>query len=183
MSRREIVINTLLGIFLVSVFAAPFVAGVAAIAYFVRFLSRLGVHEDVAFYGLVGLIGLVGCVQQWRRHLWLNASFSVAVITLVVSGRYFDAIDPLLLGASSMWSIFLLFVIPREDRLRPWEFVLGFTLVATGFVLNAGLLGRGTLGAVVADCALLITFAWIGILLRQGRYQTSKPDALSPTNT
>lgn len=182
MSSREIVINTLCGILLLLVFAAPLGVVIVAAGYALGFLSKtlisFGFPTDAIVYVLIGGVVLVSGLQQVVKKMWLNALFSFAMLPLAVWALLGDR------GDAHITALFLFLlaisVSPRRERLRAWEFVSGIFL-AVGVILSR------TYGSnsshMLADCVLIIAFAWLLFQSRRGQIEPANVRSLPPASS
>jgi len=189
MSRRETVVNTLLGIFLVAVFLLPFllffvVAGyvLQALDHGARYLLPGVVHysSSLIFLSLLCLLSLVYGVTHLRRRRWQSAFLSFAILPMIVSVWFADVHSPLGRDALWMWPAFLIVAIPTDSRLTRFEFIVGASTVAAAVSANTGLLGSGSLARTIADCVLVGLFTWFVIDVRQRWSSPKTPGPEAP---
>jgi hypothetical protein len=161
MSRRDIVINTLLGIFLLVAAAFPFLAVVgafwlalSAIRYLAgRFIPGLVIPTDLALLLVYGISALVGGVAHLRGKLWRNAFLCLAVIPLIVLAWF--AYPSSIFGAGDFFSLpFVAVVLVISDRsvVPRSEFFLSAFILSAVVMVASGLVGADELARVIWTC-------------------------------
>jgi hypothetical protein len=196
MSRREIVVNTLLGILLITVWALPFLLALAAAAYLVGPMNRLvklvfpTIHDpaNMLFFCLFGAMLLVGGICLMRKRRWMNAFLSFASAPMLLSIWLADSHSPLGLNGSFWFvAILPLLAIPADsDSARPQFFLVASTIGAV-IAVNTGLFGSGPVARISADIVTAALLVWFVIDTRQ--YWSSSdspveqvpPSPVSPT--
>ena len=194
MSRRDVAVNTLLGIFLVSVFLLPFLLALFVAGYVLQavdrwmkpFLPRTVYPELLLFYFLLCAVSLFLGVADLRRKNWRNAFLFFAFLPMIVSMWLTDPHSMLgVRGAFWQWPFFLLISAQTDSRLTWLEFVVGATTVAAAVAVNTGLLGAGLLFHVVSECVIASVagvFVWSMVRFSLVRYRLAKkPDAEPPS--
>jgi hypothetical protein len=195
MSRRDTIVNTLIGLFLVSVFCLPFVLALAvgnlvfktAIPYVVRFWPGLAHHSDVVLLALISVVTLTSARGHLRQKHWLEAFLTFAAVAAIPS--VWLASLHSLAGQRKFGDVplqvFLIFaILPVAPRLSRFEFFLGSAIVALFVAVNAGLLGSGSLSQLVATCVSLAVLILMALRVRQiwnGGEAPSSKVPLSPT--
>jgi hypothetical protein len=176
MSRRDIVVNTLLGIFLFVaalliflLFVAAFWLGLAAIKYLAdRFFPGLVLPKSVALLVLYGVSTLVYGVGHLRHKHWRNAFLCLAVIPVIMSAWLADPHSPF--GRDdfvSLWLILIALFTPDTSLVPRIEFFLGASIVGACVVINSGLVGANVLAHAVSNCTLVAAFVLLAIQVRR----------------
>lgn len=189
MNRRDILVNTLLGFFLVSVFALLFFFAFAALVvvlkagnlFITRFWPQLAHSQDTIFLGLIAFVVLTSAIGHLRKRRWQNALLSFGIAAAMLSSwlapsRSLGGQQALGQQALALvpWTFFLIFaILPGDSRLTRFEFILGNSIVAALVAINAGLLGPDRLSNVVAICAQLAIVLLIALHVRQ-RWSSEK---------
>jgi hypothetical protein len=190
LSRREIAVNTLLGIFLVSVFLLPLLLALFVAGYVLQVVDRWmkpllpgTVHSElVLFYFLLcGLSFFLG-VAHMRRKNRRNAFLSFAFLPMIASMWF--AHPHSVLGLNSafwQWPFFLLISIQMDSLLTWLEFLVGAATVAAAVAINTGLLGAGPLFHVASECVIAgVAGIFVWSMVRFSR-QVRKPEPEPPS--
>ena len=192
MSRREIIINTLLGSFLVLIFslivAAAFLA-LRFVAYLldlflVRFLPGVVSHQEITLAAILAGLLLVEMINALRWRRWREAFLDFA---LVCASIVLVACN-LRLGNTPniFWLSVMVFFGIRPKKSSPCQdidrshFFLGVTAVSTLFAAQTNLLGTGLLSQIVRGSTWIGLLLWFAIRVRKGWEQTS--DLLDPNS-
>ena len=172
MSRREIVVNTLLGAILIGAFAliaalflGAYSLGLYGLGLVVKHFFP-SISDDAGLLALICLLALMSIETALRKRLWLNALLAFLVLALPVSAWFVRAT-----GLRDVWWFYLMFMlllIPNDRSLRRWEASLGVALVAFRLLHNFGVLGNGTADLVVSNSTILALFAWAVVRWRLG---------------
>ena len=182
---RETPVNVLLGLFLLFVFAVPFLLGIFAIGFavqyldlaFRKFVPALARPWDVVFYGILCLWSLISGVGHLRKWRWRNAFLSLAIVPMIISiwlaGRRLPFRD----NAFFAWPWFLVVFASTDSLLTRLEFTLGGILIGASVGVSTGLLGSGTVAQVVADCIFLGAITLLSIHLRRLQRKATDPEA------
>jgi hypothetical protein len=189
MSRRNILVNTLLGFFLISVFALLFFLAVGALGvvlkagnlFITRFWPQLAHSQDTIFLGLIASVVLTSAIGHLRKRRWQNAflSFGIAAAMLSIWLAPSHSLGGQPALALVPWTFFLIFaILPGDVRLTRFEFILGNSIVAALVAINAGLLGPDRLSNVVAICAQLAIVLLMVLHVRQNWRPTTTPQVL-----
>jgi hypothetical protein len=194
MSRRDIVVNTLLGLFLLLVFALPVVLAVVAGAYVFAAVDRSVRHflpgtahpESVAFLCLFSLASLVYGIGHLRRHRWMSAFLFFAMFPMILSVWFAKVHSSFALDRSFwMFSLFPILAISKDFPPTRSQFLVGASTITTVVAINTGLLGSGPIARIAADCVLTGLFIWFVIYVRQS-WSSKNPGSeapLSPSRT
>jgi hypothetical protein len=176
-SRREIIINTLLGLLLVAAFAAPFVL-LCVVFHFVslavgptltRWASSLGLPHDFEYVALIVFLSISAGIGHVRKHYWPNAILCLLIISAVASSWLAG------FGASNdlkilYWPTLALIVIGNDHKLVLWEVCLGTFLIVSALVRSIGLLGSGSLAQAFEFFTVVIAGLWLVIFVRRQSY-------------
>jgi hypothetical protein len=95
------------------------------------------------FYSLVG-VGILWSAAPNLGNGFGATRFFVLRISAALAVSESASRVPNRMGTRT-WLLFILFLVPADERLRLWEFVLGGIHVGTGIAVNLGLLGSGAL--------------------------------------
>jgi hypothetical protein len=194
MSRRDIVVNTLLGLFLVAAFLLPSLLVLLVAGYVLRALNLTIQHffpgtvdPRVLIVGVSLLFSLVSGVMQARKKQWRNVFLAFAMIPVIASMWLADAHSPFGLQAN-FWAFGLLpmYAIGEGSDLTQSHFFLAASAICAAIAINAGLLGSGSLSRIVAACVLDGGALWFIITVRRGGSNTQDPGEtvpISPTRT
>jgi hypothetical protein len=194
MSRRDVVVNTLLGLFLVAVFLLPFLLFVVVAEYVLHALNQTIQHffpgtDDprILIVGVILLSSLVSGVMHARKKQWRNVFLSFAMIPVVASMWFADPHSPFGLQAN-FWllGLFPMFAIQEGSDLTRSHFFLAASVICAAIAFNAGLLESGPLSRIVAACVLDGALLWYIITLRRGGSSlkgTGDTVSSSPTHT
>jgi len=183
MKDKENVVNGLLGLLLVTVFALPFILATYAFAFLIRsagtivhtFFPTLTVPEGTLFDGFLCLCAIVGGVNAFRKKSRSQAFLSFAFIAMVISMWLAGPRSPLAGNSLMVVCIAFLLIGPLRTRL---DFYLASFVIGVTFALNTGLLGAGTGARFAAGCVTVTTFTlpvWFLIQSRSGQH--SEPDS------
>ena len=183
MSRREIAINALIGIFLIVVLLSPFLLALVALAYIVRpigqlfktFLPGLSDPEDLFFLGLFCAWFLVEAIKRLRKREWTGAFLFLAGVPMLLSSWPARSYSPLGLNGHS-WVVCILAMCfahagPVLTRI---QFLLTASAISAIVAINTGLLGVGAFAHVAADCVLAGLLIWFVMDTRSTRGALSR---------
>ena len=188
MSWREMVVNTLLGLLLVFIFAAPFIVGIVVFDYtsnavnlaVKHYMPSFAHHSDVAFYSLACLSSLISGIGQLRKRLWSSAFLCLALIPMIVSFLAY--------GAGSVFGddkllVIIWIVILLTSRLRPTrlEFMGSAFVIGASFAINTQLLGSGIVARVAMYCVILTIMGLAGAYFRREHWLRDQPELPSLT--
>ena len=178
MSRRDTVVNTLLGIFLLATALIVFLAfvgagwlGLSAIKYLaVRFLPGLVVPTDLLLLLIYGVSAVGYGVAHLRRKLWRNAFLCLVVIPVigfVWLGHPFSIFgtDRFIL----IWFPAMLLLAPEHSPVPRFEFLLASLIAIVALALASGLAGTGNLVRVVSDCTGVACIVLVVVQTRRRR--------------
>jgi hypothetical protein len=178
MSRRDIVVNTLIGIFLISVFLSPFLLALVALAYIVRpvgqllktFLPGLSDPEDLLFFCVFCASFLVEAIRRLRKRQWTGAFLFLAGVPMLLSSWLARSYSPLGLNGH-FWIVCILpmFFAYAGLVLTRIQFLLTASAISAIVAINTGLLGVGTLAYIAADCVWAGLLIWFAMDVRSTR--------------
>jgi hypothetical protein len=186
MSRREIVVNTLLGLLLISVPALLFLLGIAALKgaglVITHFWPQLAHSQDKAFLGFFALCLLPAAIRYSRKRLWRNAFLCFAALPMILSIWFGGAQSSLGLNGN-FWvaGILLVSFIPPDSSPPRFQFFAVASAISAVVAVNTGLLGSGIMARIVSACLLAGLSLWIVIEARRDSNST-EDRGLSPTS-
>jgi hypothetical protein len=174
MSRREIVVNVLLGCLLLAVFALPFFLAVLALGYILPganlalsyVLPGIAHPADITFYGLLVLSLIVVCVQRLGKRHWQEAFLCLAIVPVILS-RPFAPAHSMFGREGGMVFLYVAVLLPAKYRLTRSGFLLRAAAGGTVMAVNTGLLGPGFLASIASDSVLLVLAVWFVVQARQ----------------
>ena len=190
MSRREIVVNTLLGLLLISVPAVLFLLGIAALKgaglVITHFWPQLAHSKDKAFLGFLALCLLPAAIRYSRKRLWRNAFLCFAALPMILSIWFGGAQSSLGLNGN-FWvaGILLVSFIPPDSSPTRFQFFAVASAISAVIAVNTGLLGSGLTARIVSDCVFAGFFIWFAIDARErlsGPKNPGPQGPLFPTN-
>jgi hypothetical protein len=177
MSRRDIIVNTLLGILLVTVLLLPFLLYVVVAEYVFQALNLTiqrffpgTVNPRILLVGIILLCSLISGVTHARKKQWQSVFLSFAMIPVVASMWLGDPHSPF--GLQANFWIFgllpILFIVPGGSGPTRSQFFLAASAICAAIAINAGFLGSGPLARITAGCVLTGCFLWFLIGVRRG---------------
>jgi hypothetical protein len=173
MSRRDIVVNTLLGLFLIAVFLLPFLLTgyvLQALNLTIQHFFPGTVSPRILLVGFLLLCSLVSGVTNARKKQWRSVFLSFAMIPVVASMCLGDPHSPF--GLQANFWIFgllpILFFVPGGSGPNRSQFFLAASAICAAIAINTGLLGSGPLSRIVAACVLDGALLWFLIGVRRG---------------
>jgi hypothetical protein len=190
MSRRDMVVNTLLGLLLISALGLPLLLGFAVLKgaslVITSFWPQLAHHQDAIFVGFMALCVLASAIRHSRRQHWRSAFLSFAALPMILSiwfagphssfgfnGEYWFAI------------VFVTFFIPPDSDPTRFQFFAAASAISAVMAVNTGLLGSALMARMVSDCLLAGFFIWFAMWARElssGPKDPGPQAPLSPTN-
>jgi hypothetical protein len=192
MSRREIVVNTLIGLLLISVPALLFMLGFAALKgaglVITSFWPQLAHSQDAVLLGFFALSVLASAVAHSRKRHWRSAFLSFAALPMILSVWFGDPHSSFGLGGDFWIGMLLVpavFSIPPDSAPTRFHFLAAASAIFAVIAVNTGLLGSGLIARIVSDCVFAGVFIWCANEFRRNWNGTKDPDAgapLSPTN-
>jgi len=171
MSRREIVVNTLLGMFLLLVFLIYYAAiGLAFLFGFIgldwiahRVVPGWNVPAGFSVFGAWVLFSLWYVIRDLREKRWKNALLFFVCAPLM-GFAWFTPIRSSLGGNGHQlffwFPVIVILGISNERNIGWLKFSLATALAGTALLVNSGLLGNGPLARTVANCDLALAVAW-----------------------
>jgi hypothetical protein len=171
MRSREIAVNTLLGILLVSVFLLPFLFLAGILEYAVSFSTQLlriippTLRSESAVFGaLLCFLCLINGITGIRKQNWRSAFLFFTFIPMIFSMWYAHSLLTID-GVFFRW--FMFFVVLEQidpsglsklpaNRSR-FDFFTGTSIAGTIIAINTGLLGSGEVSHVASVCVLSAT--------------------------
>jgi hypothetical protein len=190
MSRRDVVVNTLLGFLIITaavVLFLLFVGAAALVLWSVDYLAKRYfpgvVHRgSLAVSVIFGVSSLVAGVGHLRRRRWRNAFLSLTVVPLVASIWFADTHSPF--GRDRFTSIWLALIVlftPQDSLLPRSQFFLGALIAGAVVAINCGLFGSEVFAHAISGCILLAAFILLVIQGRR-RWSSGEPHSdASPT--
>jgi hypothetical protein len=190
MRGREAIVNTLLGIFLISVLFLPFLLGIVVLKYAVPVIDQelwilfpTAAHPAyIAFIALLSLLALISGVTNLRKRRWRDAFLCLAILPMIASIRF--AGPHSMFGIDgSIWVWPWLIVTAAQSGLNRSQFFLAGAVIGAVVAINAGLLGAGTLCRVASYGVLLVSLGLAAWSIRSGMTNRvdSNPQSLLPT--
>jgi hypothetical protein len=190
MSRREIVVNTLLGLLLISVWALPFLLAFAVIKgaglLITHFWPQLAHSQDAVFLGFMASGVLACAIRRSHERRWRSAFLSFAAFSMILS---FWFADPRSLfsfnGENWIAIIFVTFFILPDSAPTRFHFFAAASAITAVIAVNTGLLGSGLIARIVSDCVFAGLFIWWLTYAREllNGPENADPQApLSPTS-
>jgi hypothetical protein len=184
MSLRDIVVNALLGTFLLLVFFAC-LAAIALVAWFgligLDWVVRLVVPgrtlpTEFLIFGTWALLSLWSGVGHARKGRWRNAFLCFICAPLVVLA-WFSFFQSPIGGAGQVLSFWipLMLLTVADASLGRLRFFLTAAIAGTAAAVDCGLLGSGTLSRTVANCLLAMVAVWWIAMIRNN-WRTEAPD-------
>jgi hypothetical protein len=195
MSRRDIVVNTLLGLLLLLIFAVPCVLFVVVLSYLLQggilavkhFWPAIPNPPEIAIFGLLLVVSLVSGVRQLRKRDWTGAFLSFVIFPTMLS-MWLSHIHTLVGGHASGLApgaiLLVISILPGDRPMTRFKFVTGASLVGATVAVNTDLLGSGALGRLVAGCVVIGIFLRFAIDAREN-WEPKNPGPrapLSPTS-
>ncbi len=189
MSRRETVVNTLLGMVLLItavliflLFVAAAWLGISAIKYLADlFLPGVVLPAFAALFAIYGVCSLAAGVRHLRRRLWRNAFLCFAVIPVIAFAYFASPFLPSGTGSFvSLWFIFIMLFTPEQSLIPRLEFFLAALVVSAFVIAASGLVGSGKVFYMVANFARLAAFAVIVIQVRRRQKAAESRQTASP---
>jgi hypothetical protein len=188
LSRRDKVVNTLLGIFLLGTALIIFFAfmgagwlGLSAIKYLAgRFLPGRVIPADLLLIFIYGLYAVGYGVAHLRRTLWRNAFLCFAVIPVI--GLMWLGHPSSVFGADSfvpLWFLAIFLLIPERSPVPRFEFLLASLIAISAMVLASGLVGTGNLARIVLTCTGVASIVLVVVQTRR-RQASDKRGTASP---
>jgi hypothetical protein len=173
MNRRDLAINTLLGLLLVLIFAVPLALGIVALGFVSNavdltvkhFLPGFLRHSDLAFNGLWSVCFLVLGFVDLHRRRWLNGFLCFAAVPMILSFAF--GTTGVAFGDGSFLTLcwYLVIMTPGRPERRSAFMACAFGVTAT-FAINTGMLGSGTVARIMSYCVILTVVALLGIQMR-----------------
>jgi hypothetical protein len=188
MSRRDIVINTVLGFLIVAIFLFPFLLFAVVAEYILRALNlSVGylfpgtANLKVVILAVFLIVSLVSAVGQvWKRR-WRNAFLSFAMLPLFASVCLADAHSLLgLRGPFWIFGLLPIFAIPEASGPTRSQFLLVASTICAVIAINTGLLGSGLVARIIAGCVLVGLALWFIIDVRQRDAGPTNPGPQAP---
>lgn len=186
MSHRDAIVNALLGILLLLVFLASFAA--FALAVWLGFIGLEWIAHRVAPnfqpsetfvpFGMWALALSVGVIRHARSKHWRSAFFCFICVPLVALACFGSTHSPIGgAGWSPLWFVSLLAItaIGEDTTLGRIGFFLASGLACAAVLVISGLLGTEALAHTVANCAIVISVAWMIVSVRISQKKSYPP--------
>jgi hypothetical protein len=191
MSRREIVVNALLGSLLLLVLfvyftaiAVIFMSGFLGFDWVIRrLLAGITLPADFSFFVILALITVWYSIGHARKGRWRNVFLDFVSIPLM--GFAWFTLFPSIGGHGnaglyvlpffSMFPVFIVFDISGDTNLGRLRFFLATAVAAASVSVNSGLLGDGVLARTVANSLSVAAAAWMIGGIRKG-WKKTPPD-------
>jgi hypothetical protein len=181
MSRREIGVNTLLGILLFLAFVGVGSLGLCVIEYLAsRFLPSRVVPADLLLLLIYGISSAAYSVGHLRRKIWRNAFLCLAIIPVIVLislGHPFSIFG--FGGFISLWTVCILLFAPETSLVPRSEFFLAALIVSAVVVLASGIVGTAELSRIVSNCTAAAAIVLFVLQVRR-RQAIADHDAAGP---
>lgn len=186
MSRREIALNTLLGLFLLAVLfcyltaiGLSFLFGFVGLDWIVRrLLPGIGLPAGFSFIGIWALIVAWSAVGHIRNGRWRNAFLLFASVPLMG----FAWFGPIPLSSERygfpglhIFPVFMVIGIAGHATLGKLKFLVTACVTAASLAVNSGLLGDGIVSRTVANCLLAVVVVWF-IAVARANNKAADPD-------
>jgi len=190
MSRRDLVINTLLGtfllitallIFLLSV-AAAWLALSAVKLFADRFLPGVTLPTYLIVSATCAALSLAYGVGHLRRKLWRNAFLCFSVVPVIALATLAHFPSPFGLNFVSLWMVCIVLFTPKQSPVPRSEFFLSAFVVSAYLIVLSGFAGSGGLARIISACTLLATVILLGIHARRNRSVIDTPHGASPAS-
>jgi hypothetical protein len=184
MSRRDVVVNTSIGFFLLAVAFLVLLAYVAALWLAIwtikdlagRFFPGVTVPFPVALFTVLGISSLASGVGHLRGRRWRNAFVSLALIPMGVSIWFANPHLPFGLdGFPYVWLTVIAFFPGEKLFLQRSEFILSASILIAVMAVNSGIFGFGVFTHYLLVCTLLAAIVLLAIKVRR-RQTTVDPD-------
>jgi hypothetical protein len=178
MSRRDVVVNTLLGTILLSILFAYFAAiglmflfGFVGLDWIVRrVFAGMTLPAGFSFLVIWALIAVWSSIGHARKGHWRNV-FLVFVSVPLLGFAWFALLPSSIggYGHAGLWGlptlrwfpVFIVFGTSGDANLDRLRFFLAAAVAAASVAVNSGLLGNGALARTVASCILVAAAAWM----------------------
>jgi len=186
MSRRDIVVDILLGTLLLSVFFSGLaLIGLAALFASIgltwiarRVLPGVALPVGSSLFGIWILISGWRAIREAQKRRWRNA-FLFLISAPLIGMAWFTPIRSSLgdSGHPVLWLFPVIIVVAiADDAHMGWlRFYLATSVAVAAVLVNSGLLGNGSLSHRVANCVLAVAVAW-WITLVWTRRRAKAPD-------
>jgi hypothetical protein len=190
MSRREIVVNALLGLLLISVAALPFLLAMAVFKgaglVIASFWPQLAHSQNAVLLGFIAAGALASAIGHSRKLRWRNAFLAFAALPMILSIWFADAHSSFgFNGEYWIASFFLIFSIPLDSVPTRFHFFAAASAISAVVAVNTGVLGSGLIARIVSDCVLAGLFLWFVVDAPRNWNGTRDPGPqppLSPTS-
>jgi len=179
--RRDMIVNTLIGTFLLSTFFACFAAialgvwlGFIGMQWGVqRLLPGLTVPAWFWISGIWLLLLLRSGLRHVRERRWRNAFLNFIGAPLLLLAWYTPIQSPLGGDGSPLFfwvPVMMVITIADDAKLSRLGFFLAAAVAAASVSVNAGFLGNGVLSHRVASGVIAVAFGWWMVQIR-GAYK------------
>jgi hypothetical protein len=187
MSGREIIVNTLVGMFLVSVFCLPFFFAAVVGEYVFHALDLVvqtfipGLADSPDLFLAIFLVWSLfsGTWYLWKRR-WMNAFLSFAIIPIILSIWLTSVHSGLGPGGFGVFTLFPILAIPNNSAPARFQIFSTAFIVSAVVAINTGLLGSGSLARIAANCILGCVFMWFANEVRKNWNTTKNPGTQAP---
>jgi len=185
MSRREIVVNTLLGLLLILIWTLPFLLAIAvlkgACLVITRFWPHLAHFQNAEYLGIT-LAVLISAVRHSRKRHWRIAFLSFAAFPMILSVWFAGAHSSLGFYGNYQFVIVLAALfMPLDSVPTRLQFFAAASAICAVVAVNTGLLGSGLMARIVSACLLAGFSLWIVIEARRDSNST-EDRGLFPTS-
>jgi hypothetical protein len=186
MSRREIVVNTLLGLLLISALGLPFLLAFAALKgadlVITSFWPQLAHSQDAVFLGFMALGVLASAIMHSRKRHWRSGFLSFAALPMILSIWFAGAHSSFGLNGVYQFVIILAALfMPLDSAPTRFQFFAAASAISAVIAVNTGLLGSGVMARIVSFCLLSGFFLWFVIEARRNSSSTENR-GLFPTS-
>jgi hypothetical protein len=186
--RRDLLINTLLGVFLLAAASFVFIL-IVAVAWLV--LSALSSVADLVLPGVVlpkylplfaiyGTCSVVSGVGHLHRRLWRNAFLCLAVVPLLSLIWLADPHSPF--GSDNflwLWMVLMSLFTPEKTSIPRNEFFIAASIAGAAVVVMSGLGGSGEFMRIVLWSTQLTALVLLAIKIRRNQARLNTQDTAS----
>jgi hypothetical protein len=178
MGRRDKVVNTLLGIFLLVTALAIFLAfvgaswlGLSVIRYLADFFfPGVVLPASLTLFAVYGACSLAAGVKHMRRRLWRNAFLCFSVLPVIAFVWLSHPSSPL--GPDSflsLWFVFMVLFTPEQSLIPRPEFFLAASVISEFVIVASGLVGSGAFAHFISICTRLSAVVLFVIQVRRNQ--------------
>jgi len=190
MSRRDIVVNTLLGLLLLTaalllflVFLAVFGLAFWALGQLAeRLVPGMVLPYSLALLVIYGIWSLIYGAGHLRREHWRNAFLCLAMIPVIVSIWLANPHSPFGRdGFLPIWLVLMVLFTPGRSLVPRSEFFLNALIASAVVVVNSGLVGSNLVVHALSNCTLLAAVVSMVIQVRRSQAGSENQHSASPS--